>query len=537
MESKQRFSAALFEDLGSLLTAENSPPESEPGRDDATARLPQLALRARGLTKQFTGIRVLDSVDLDLVRGEVHALLGENGSGKSTMVKIIAGVYRPDGGSLIDEVGNPLPAGVPAEGAAFIHQELGLVGSMTVAENIALAAGYPERRGLIDWHELTAEARRVLDLVGLAVDPARRLHTLTPAEQSLVAIGRALAVNPQVLVLDEPTATLSEDDVARLFVALERLRAQNLAILYVSHRLDEIFRIANRVTVLRDGKRVFTRPITGLSSAELVEAITGQLPREIPSIKRSRGRRQVLRVVDLQVGNVGPVSFQIDEGEVFALVGLRGAGQDLVGRAIFGDTKVERGSVAFNGTPLSVRSIRDATRRGIGLVPRDRRAEGLAAGMTVRENIFLNPRRSGRAYAWVGTRAERRRARSLIERHDVRPDDTERLVDVLSGGNQQKVVLARWMSNQGSLLILEDPTSGVDVGAKAEIYALVGEMLTESVSVLLISTDVEEVQRIAHRALILRNGRSVIELEREQISIGALTAAATGADAADQLQA
>ena len=522
--------------MGRALTFNDSPawPEGVSGfgggpsdRDQIAVGRPTVVLGLQSLTKEFAGIRVLDAVDLDLCRGEIHALVGENGSGKSTLVKIVAGVYRQDGGAVFVD-GRRIAAGNAADGTAFIHQDLGLVGTMTVAENVALLTGYPRRRGLISWRRLSRRAAEILRAVGLDVDPALPLHLLSAAEQSLVAIARALAVAPKVLVLDEPTATLPEHDVATLFDALSRLKQQGLAILYVSHRLDEVFRIADIVTVLRDGKRVLTRPISTLTSADLIQGITGQLPREIPEMARASGRKAILSVVDLEVGTGGPMSFHVAEGEVFALVGLRGAGHESIGRAIFGDVAVGGGVMTLDGERVSFHTVGAAIRHGVGLVPGDRHAEGVALGMSVGENLVLNPHTSGTGSRWIGTRTERARWMSILARYDVRPRDGSRLIDHLSGGNQQKVVLARWMAIVSRLLILEDPTTGVDVGAKVEIYTLVAELLQKGCSVLLISTDFEEVTRIAHRALIVRSGRPTAELTREQLSISALTAAATG---------
>jgi ribose transport system ATP-binding protein len=486
-------------------------------------------LEVRRLTKRFTGTLALDAVDFEVRAGEVHALLGENGAGKSTLIKVLAGVHPADAGEIllrgrtVDPAAETLPI-------TFIHQDLGLVDTMTVAENVAVLAGYPRRHGLISWRGAREAAADALQRMGGGVDPEARVGDLPAAEKSIVAIARAMAVQSDLLVLDEPTAALPEADVARLLEVLRRLRTSGIGIVYVTHRLDEVFRIADRVTVLRDGRRVVTGAVADTNPQALIYNIVGRSLAELFIRPRATTADPVLTVDGLVAGDVGPVSFAVAAGEIVGLVGLRGAGQVAVGRAIFGDLAVAAGSVALRGEPLRVAAPRDAIRAGVGFVSSKRGEESLARSMTVRENLFINPVTAGTPLLQpILPAAEQARARRVLQRFHVRPPEPERVIATLSGGNQQKVIVARWMEAGSRLLVLEEPTFGVDVGSKAEIYRLLQEALDQGLAVLLISSDFEEVAGICHRALIFDRGCLAAELPRTELSIARLTALASGA--------
>jgi ribose transport system ATP-binding protein len=482
------------------------------------------------LTKRFTGTLALDEVDFDVRAGEVHALLGENGAGKSTLIKVLAGVYPADGGE-IRLAGRPVDPQAGTLPITFIHQDLGLVDTMTVAENVALIAGYPRRNGLISWSMARTIAVDALERMGGGVDPDARVGDLPAAEKSIVAIARAMAVRCDILVLDEPTAALPESDVTRLLDVLRRLRANGVGIIYVTHRLDEVFRIADRVTVLRDGRRVRVSAIADTTPSALVHDIVGRSLSELfikPSAKTSG---KVLNVKGLIADRVGPVSFSIAAGEILGLVGLRGAGHRAIGRAIFGDTAIAAGELTLDGEELKPASPEDAIRRRIGFVSSKRREESLAPSMTVRENLFVNPVTNGmRLLQPIRPANEQKRCLEALTRFSVRPRDPERIIATLSGGNQQKVIVARWMESGCRLLVLEEPTFGVDVGSKAEIYQLLEEALDRGLAVLLISSDFEEVAGICHRALIFDRGRVTAELPHNELSLARLTALASGAE-------
>jgi ribose transport system ATP-binding protein len=481
------------------------------------------------LTKSFTATLALDAVDFDVRRGEVHALLGQNGAGKSTLIKILAGVYPADSG-VISMGEQPVRPGIDALPIAFIHQDLGLVDWMTVAENVALMTGYPRgRAGLIAWPQVERVARNALAGMGSGIDPAVQVASLPAAEKSLVAIGRALAVKSEILVLDEPTAALPEADVARLLDVLRGLRANGIGIIYVTHRLDEVFQIADRVTVLRDGRRVTTVPVAETSAGDLVEKIVGRAMTDAFIRPKPASDRLVLKVDDAVAAHIGPVSFQVAAGETLGLVGLRGAGHHTIGRAIFGQVPLSAGHIGLHGRRVDPADPADAMRKGIGFVSSRRGEESLAANMAVRENVYMNPVATGKGVLqFMGHEAELADAKAVLARFSVRPEDPERVMATLSGGNQQKVVLARWMEAHVRLLVLEEPTIGVDVGSKAEIYHLLQQSLSKGLAVVLISSDFEEVERVCHRALIFSRGRVVGEIPRSALTTARLTALASG---------
>ncbi len=481
-----------------------------------------------GLTMAFTGTLALDGVDFDVRRGEIHALLGQNGAGKSTLIKILAGVYKPLSGEIrvADRLVAPASDKLPIN---FIHQDLGLVDALTVAENVAIASGYPRRRGLIDWRTADAAAQRALAVMASDIAPSTLVADLTSAEKSIVAIARALATNCEILVLDEPTAALPEPDVERLFAALERLRARGLAIVYVSHRLDEVFRLADRVTVLRDGRRIATAPVAEVTAERLVAMIVGRNIIDADISSPAAGRDPLLVVDSVTGRGVGPVSFSLMPGETLALVGLRGAGHTTLARALFGDGRIHSGSVTLNGKPVAARTPEEAIAAGIGLISSKRGEESLAAALSIRENLYLNPRLAGVGpLGWLAPAEEHARAAKVVSRYAIRPPEVERPVATLSGGNQQKVVVARWLEGRVRLLILEEPTAGVDIGSKAEIYGLMQRSLARGMGVLLVSTDFEEVARVAHRALVFDRGRVAASLPRAELTVARLTALAAG---------
>ena len=490
---------------------------------DAFSASPVLSLR--GMTKAFGGTLAVADVDLDLHRGEILALLGQNGAGKSTIIKMLAGVYQPDAGRM-ELDGAPYDPHTNEHGIAFIHQDLGLFEWMTVGENIALAQGYRRRRGLIDWRQVEETARRSLSLIAHDIDPRLRVSDLTRTEKSLVAIARALGVDARVLVLDEPTASLPQDEVALLFRVLRSLKASGVSMIYVSHRLDEIFAIADSLVVLRDGRVVDSRRIADATPEGLISAIIGRPPESVFVRPPPPGHDPVLVCTDLVSGDVGPLTLHVNRGEIIALAGLRGAGQETVGRALIGVEPLTGGEVLLGGERLDCTAPATAIDCGLGFVAADRVADSIAHGMSIRENMFINPHASGRsALTWRSATSEIEETESLGRAVGLSPNEPEAGIETLSGGNQQKVVLARWMRIGSEVLVLEDPTAGVDVGAKAEIYRLLAAALAKGQAVILISTDFEEVAAICHRALVFRGGRIVSELAAGQLSIEAITRA------------
>ncbi|WP_018238434.1 sugar ABC transporter ATP-binding protein [Ensifer sp. BR816] len=495
----------------------------------------QKLLEFRSITKGFGGTKALTQVSLDLEAGEILALLGENGAGKSTLIKTLAGIYRPDGGEIRfrgEPYVNQPPKPNKRQPVAFIHQDLGLIEWMTVAENVGLAQGFSMRTRLIDWRRTEERAREALRLVGCDFDPSTRVQALTRTEKSLVAIARALAVEADVLVLDEPTASLPADEVERLFDAIRPLKERGVAMIYVSHRLDEIFRIADRVAVLRDGRLVGQKPVAETTPDELIEMIVGRKADQLFVKAASTPGEAVVSVRHLACQGAGPVSFDVLKGELIGLVGLRGAGQELVGRALFGCQPFS-GTVTIGGESPDLSSPVAAMRSGVGLIARDRTEESVAMSLSLRENTFLNPQATGRGlFSVLAPAKEAALAEAIGESVGLRPNDQSLPIEALSGGNQQKVVVGRWLATGRKLLVAEDPTAGVDVGAKADIYRLIARALEVGLAVVVVSTDFEEIAHICHRALVFSRGRIVRELQGEELTTSAVIAAASASEAA-----
>jgi ribose transport system ATP-binding protein len=494
-------------------------------------------LEFRGMTKRFGGTLALDDVHLDVRAGEILALLGENGAGKSTLIKILAGVHAPDAGTMRLR-GRPYDPRAERAAIAFIHQDLGLIDWMTVAENIALAQGFPRRFGLIDWGAVEARARRSLARVAQGIHPEQRVQDLSRTEKSLVAIARALEMEADLLVLDEPTASLPLDEVEILFEALRGLRDRGVAMIYVSHRLDEVYAIADRLAVLRDGRLVAVQATAATEPGELVRLIIGRPPEAVFVRPPRRGGDALLRFEGVEIENVGPLDLTLERGEIVGLVGLRGAGHETVGRALFGLLPVDRGAIRLHGGALGLDAPPAAIRQGICYVAADRNADSIGQGLSVRENMFLNPRATGRGlFGWRSPTDEAEETIRLGEGVGLQPNDPAAPIETLSGGNQQKVVMARWMRIGGAVLALEDPTAGVDVGAKAEIYRLLADAVGGGLAVLLIATDFEEVAEICHRALVFRDGRIVAELSGASLTHEQIVHAASLAGGAQRASA
>ncbi|EFL89413.1 sugar ABC transporter ATP-binding protein [Ahrensia sp. R2A130] len=492
----------------------------------------QTGLFFDNIVKTFGGTQALGGVSMHVARGEIVALLGENGAGKSTLIKVLGGIHTPDSGQVkIDGVAyTHKPGSVShSQAVAFIHQDLGLIEWMSVAENMALAQGFPRKFGLINWAEVNRRAEEALARVSCDFDPTTRVSDLSRTEKSLVAIARALAVDCDYLVLDEPTASLPANEVEKLFAALRPLREKGVGMIYVSHRLDEIFKIADRVSVLRDGMLVGVRDVEHTTPEELVSLIVGRKTREIARPNADEGKT-MLSVSYLQSGDVGPVDFDIKQGEVVGLVGLRGAGHEEVGRCLFGE-RPHTGQVTLDGKCPDLSSPRAAMKSGIGLVARDRVVESIAPALSIRENAYINPEATGRSpLSFMSVGAEDRSAIKMGRELGLSPNDPTLAIEALSGGNQQKVVVGRWLATDRKLLIAEDPTAGVDVGAKAEIYTLLFEALSRGMGVLVVSTDFEEVANICHRAIVFSRGQVVDEIQGVSLSTETLIQAASASE-------
>ncbi len=491
-----------------------------------------------GIDKHFGGTYALKSVSLTVGRGEILALLGENGAGKSTLIKVLGGIHNPDSGRImidgVDYIHRPAGFGERQQ-VSFIHQDLGLIEWMTVAENIALALGYSRKGGLIRWRDVEQFAADALTRVDCSFDPTMRVEDLTRTEKSLVAIARALAVDSEFLVLDEPTASLPADEVERLFKAIRRLREKGVGMIYVSHRLDEIFQIADRVAVLRDGMLVGVRDIGHTTSEELVQKIVGRKTRETVKLAAAPGA-EVLSLDGFKVGDVGPMTIYLRQNEIVGVVGLRGAGHEAISRALFGLDRFE-GQVRLQGATPDLSTPVKAMAAGIGLVAKDRTEESIAMSLTIRENTFLNPEGVGRKLLnMLSPRVEAEQATVVGAELGLSPNDPTLAIEALSGGNQQKVVIGRWLATGRRLLLCEDPTAGVDVGAKSEIYALLNRALADGVGIMVISTDFEEIASICHRAIVFSQGGIVDELSGTRLTTENLIQIASAGNIATRKQ-
>jgi ribose transport system ATP-binding protein len=509
----------------------------QPAHEEAPQRVDSAVLRIDRVFKRFGGTQALNDVSMAVGRGEVVALLGENGAGKSTLIKILAGVHTVDNGT-ISYAGKDMTSAVRRMPISFIHQDLGLIDWMTVTENICLTLGYPRRFGLIEWSRGRQLAERALEKIGADIDPDLRIQDLTRTEKSLVAIARALATDAEMLILDEPTASLPADEVMRLFGALRRLREHGVGMIYVSHRLDEVFEIADRMVVLRDGRVAGERMVGRTSPDEAILLIVGREPSLVFRRPAEREGAARLELEGTVIGPVGPVDCRIHSGEIVGLVGLRGAGQEQIGRALFGVEVVTGGWIRIDGAAVQPGSPRLAMALGVNLVCADRVGESIIAGLSVRENFFLNPHAAGRRFpAWLSPANERVAAKRLGETVDLRPNDPNLAIELLSGGNQQKVAIGRWLNLKSKIYVFEDPTAGVDVGSKAEIYKLFDVALKDGAAILIVSTDFEEVAKVCHRALVFSRGRVVRELHAEDLSVSNLLAAASTAVVRDGVAA
>jgi len=490
-------------------------------------------LAIRNLSKTFPGNVALRNVSIEIMPGEVHALVGQNGSGKSTLVKCLSGYHQPDNHAEIIVGGVRLPAHYSSSqahgfGLAFVHQDLGLIPSLSVLENFCLARGFATGAGYhIRWQE---EARRVQKLMAEFehdISPRALVGSLSSGDQTIVAIVRALqeaSDNGHVLVLDEPTAALPEREVGEVFAAIRRTAARGVGVIYVSHRLREIYELAERVTVLRDGQRVGTFQVADLDERNLVELMVGQtIEQYYPPAQPKINEDVLLRVENLSGSGLKGVSFSIQKGEIVGVSGLLGSGCSELGRLLFGASQRTGGTISFKGKDVSFGCPGDAIRRGIGLVTEDRRHDGFFPLMSVGENVTITDLRRFSKWGRLKKDAERREILGLIDEFRVNPPDPERAFCTLSGGNQQKAIIAKWMRLKPDLMILDEPMRGIDVGSKTEVCGLMQKSVASGAGVLLISSEFEDMAYLCDRVLVMSDGRLVAELAGQQLTKDSIT--------------
>jgi rhamnose transport system ATP-binding protein len=496
----------------------------------APAAVPVLALH--GATKSFGAVRAVTDGTIDLYAGEAHALLGENGAGKSTMVKILAGVHQPDSGELLID-GAPVslhnPAGAQNAGIAVIYQEPTLFPDLSVAENIFMGRQPLLAGRRIDRRRMHADSAALFARLGVKLDPGRISRGLSIADQQIVEIAKALSLDARVIVMDEPTAALSATEVARLFDVVRTLRSAGAAVLFISHRLEEVFQICQRVTVMRDGRHVLTSELAGLTADDLVRAMVGRQMVERSAGERGLAGELVLRVEHLtREGVFTDISLDVRAGEIVALAGLVGSGRSEVARAVFGIDRYDAGRVVMRGRELRRASPTAAMGAGIGFVPEDRRQQGLVMDMSVQQNVALASLARLRKAGLVRSAAERAFAADWAVRLNLKYGRLVDPVSRLSGGNQQKVVLAKWLGRQPALLIVDEPTRGIDIATKAEVHRLLVQLARDGVAILMISSELPEVLHIGDRVLVMREGRLTAGFGHADASEEKIMAAATG---------
>jgi len=479
-----------------------------------------IVLSLKDLTKQYPGVLALDRVSLDFVQGEVHALLGENGAGKSTLIKVIAGAIEPDGGSIRLgglEYARMNPHLARSLGVEVIYQEFNLVPSMSVAENIFL--GDKTGKGLlVDRKAMVQRAQEVFRQFAIDIDPHALVRDLPSAKQQIVEIAKAVSKNVRILIMDEPTAPLTVNEVESMFEIVRQLKTRGVTILYISHRLEEIFRIADKVSVLRDGRYIATRRTEETNRKELISLMVGRELKESYPARQGAPGAVALEVRGLTGNGDVDISFQVRKGEILGLSGLVGAGRTELARVIFGAEPAERGEILLEGRPVQIRSPQDAIALGIGLIPEDRKHQGAFLDMDVKWNISFSQVRTLSRYAVVDSHRETALAEKYRDLLRIKTPSLGQQVKHLSGGNQQKVVLAKSLAAQSRVLIFDEPTRGIDVGAKQEIYNLMRELANDGIAIIMISSDMEELLGMADRILVLCEGRIAGEVPRAQFS-------------------
>jgi rhamnose transport system ATP-binding protein len=480
-------------------------------------------LEANGIQKSYDGVQALTSVSLDLRAGEVHALVGENGAGKSTLIKVLTGAVLPDGGEVRlrgHRIEHNNPAKARELGISAIYQQPALFPDLSVAENIAIANDRNNLWRIVDWQTRTAQATRLLQQIGARISPGALVSSLSMPEQQFVEIAKALATNASVLIMDEPTSSLGQQDTRDLLRIVRELRARGTGILYISHRLEELFEIADRVTVLRDGNNAGTREMAAVTSRELVRMMVGrELETLYPKLEIKPGEVVLeLRSVCCKRSKVKNVNLAIRRGEIVGLAGLIGSGRTQLAEALFGLATISQGSVYIDGIPVEIRSPRDAVRAGLAYVPEDRRRHGVILEMPIRSNVTLASLDRLSKNGMLRKRAERDVAQEFTERMHLKAPSIETLAKNLSGGNQQKVALARWLITQPKILILDEPTQGIDVHAKSEIYHLIGALAERGMAILLISSEMSEILALSDRIAVMSKGELVGIFDRQDAS-------------------
>ena len=497
---------------------------------DATHDVPVLELS--GITKTFPGVKALNEVSLDLYPGQVTALIGENGAGKSTIVKVLTGIYQPDGGTIRVD-GAPVQfrsaEAATAAGITAIHQETVLFDELSVAENIFIGHAPRGRFGLIDTGAMNMRAREILDRIDAPLDPATPLKDLGIASKHLVAIARALSVDARVVIMDEPTAALSQKEIEELYELVDRLKAEGRAILFISHKFDEVFRIADRYVVFRDGEHVGAGQMADVSEGDLVQMMVGRAVDQIFPERTHQAGAEVLRVENYcHPTEFDGINLSLKAGEILGFYGLVGAGRSELMQAIFGITTPSAGQIFIGGEARTIRSPADAIANGIVYVPEDRGQQGAILGLPIFQNVTLPSLNQTSRKGFLKLAQEFALAREYTERLELRAAALDQNVGNLSGGNQQKVVIAKWLATQPRVIILDEPTKGIDIGSKAAVHAFMAELAAQGLAVIMISSEIPEILGMSDRVVVMREGLIAAELSRDALSPEALVRHAAG---------
>jgi rhamnose transport system ATP-binding protein len=490
----------------------------------------EFILELKKVTKRFSGVEVLHEVSFSLKPGEIHALLGENGAGKSTLVKVMTGVHQPDGGEIYLDgkqvhFENPLQS--REAGIAAIYQELSLFPDLDVAENIFVGRQPLAAGGRIDWRKLYDEAGKLLDSLGVHLDLKQKMRTLSIAQQQMVEIARAFSINARILIMDEPTSSLTLNEVADLFRLVRRLRDGGTAVIFISHRLEELFELADRVTVLRDGTYIDTRALSEVNRDDLIRLMVGRTISNLFPKQDVKPGEVMLEVENLTGGAFENISFQLRRGEILGMAGLVGAGRTEVARAIFGVEPPVSGKIKVNGKEVKINSSQEAIKLGLAYVPEDRQTHGLITPMNITSNISLPLLNQFSSGGWVHSKEERQSTLDAARQMEVRASNIWQKARELSGGNQQKVVLAKWLSTKPQILILDEPTRGIDVGTKAAVHALMSKLAAEGLAILMISSELPEILGMSDRIIVMHEGEMTAHFTRAEATQEKIMSAAT----------
>jgi len=486
------------------------------------------------VVKTFPGVKALSSVSLNLYAGEVTALVGENGAGKSTLVKVLTGIYQPDKGTIsIDgqALNFSTPIHAARSGITAIHQETVLFDELSVAENIFIGHAPRTRFKLIDWRKMNLDAAALLDRIGASIKPTSLLRDLGIANKHLVAIARALSIDARVVIMDEPTAALSYKEIEELYLLVEQLKADGKAILFISHKFDEIFHIADRYSVFRDGELVGDGMIKDISSAELVKKMVGRSVGSIYPTRNNALGKPVVQVAGYShTTEFDDINFEVKQGEILGFYGLVGAGRSECMQSLFGVTRPSAGKLTINDAPVTLKSPADAIAHGLVYVPEDRGQQGAVTGLSIVDNIALPSMKATSNKGFVRMAREYALARDYTERLELKAAALDQLVGELSGGNQQKVVIAKWLATKPLVIILDEPTKGIDIGSKAAVHSFMSELASQGLAIIMVSSEIPEIIGMADRVIVMREGRQVAEFDRESVTPELLVSAAAGID-------